>query len=57
MASGERWRDLSTRLFYADVAHEREADPRRAIARAADAGAKVDVIANYTAFAALHGGA
>ena len=55
VASGERWRDLSTRLFYAGVAHECAAAPRDAIAAAARGSARVDVIANYTAFAELHG--
>jgi UDP-N-acetylmuramyl tripeptide synthase len=55
VATGERWRDLSTRLFYAGVEHTTETDPRRAIVLAGTAGRRVDVIANYTAFAALHG--
>lgn len=54
VVAGERWRDLSTRLFYADVDHEVEADPRAAVARAG--GADVDVVANYTAFADLVAG-
>ena len=54
VATGERWRDLSTRLFYAGVAHTTDPVPRRAIA-SVDAD-RVDVIANYTAFAALSGG-
>ena len=56
VASGERWRDLSTRLFYAGVEHATEPDPRRAIAAAGDGRATVDMVANYTAFAALHTG-
>lgn len=54
VASGERWRDVSTRLFYAGVVHGTEADPRVAIRVAADGAGRVDVIANYTAFAELH---
>jgi UDP-N-acetylmuramyl tripeptide synthase len=53
VASGERWRDLSTRLFYADVAHESRPDLGDAIELASKGGSIVDVIANYTAFAAL----
>lgn len=55
LASGERWRDLSTRLFYAGVEHATEPDLRRAIAAASTEGTPVDVIANYTAFADLLG--
>jgi len=55
VASGERWRDLSTRLFYAGVEHECVPAPREAIAMAGRDGARVDVIANYTAFAELQG--
>lgn len=54
VATGERWRDLSTRLFYAGVEHTTEAYPRRAIGAAGNGERVVDVIANYTAFAALH---
>jgi UDP-N-acetylmuramyl tripeptide synthase len=53
LAAGERWRDLSTRLFYAEVDHDCEPDSRRAIAMAGDRGERVEVIANYTAFADL----
>jgi UDP-N-acetylmuramyl tripeptide synthase len=53
VASGERWRDLSTRLYYADVAHETRQDLGDAVALAAQGSPTVDVIANYTAFAAL----
>jgi len=53
VAAGDRWRDLSTRLFYAGVEHTTEADPRRAVVTATDGRRDVDVIANYTAFAAL----
>ena len=56
VATGERWRDLSTRLFYAGVVHATEADPRRAIAVAGSGQEAVDVVANYTAFAGLHTG-
>jgi UDP-N-acetylmuramyl tripeptide synthase len=55
VAAGERWRDLSTRLFYAGVAHECAPDPRDAIVTAAQGSSRVDVIANYTAFAELNG--
>jgi membrane peptidoglycan carboxypeptidase/UDP-N-acetylmuramyl tripeptide synthase len=51
VASGERATDLAVRLRYADVAHDVEADPATAVATAS--GVKPDVIANYTAFAAL----
>jgi lipid II isoglutaminyl synthase (glutamine-hydrolysing) len=55
VASGERSADLSVRLDYGGVAHEREADPVRAVARAAAlgdqrAGVPVEFIGNYTAF-------
>ena len=53
VATGDRWRDLSTRLFYAGVDHESEANPRRAIVLAGASGGPVEVIANYTAFAEL----
>jgi UDP-N-acetylmuramyl tripeptide synthase len=55
VATGERWRDLSTRLYYAGVEHEAVRAPGLALdlaARSAD-GAAIDVIANYTAFAEL----
>jgi len=55
VASGDRWRDLSTRLFYAGVDHECVPAPRDAIAAARRDASCVDVIANYTAFAELHG--
>jgi UDP-N-acetylmuramyl tripeptide synthase len=57
VASGERWRDLSTRLYYGGVEHEAAEDPRRAIAMAGGSGESVEVIANYTAFADLKAGA
>jgi len=48
IATGERSEDLSVRLHYAGVVHEREADPLRAVA---SAGARdCEVVANYTAF-------
>ena len=53
VASGERWRDLSTRLYYGGVDHESVEDPRRAIAAAGARGQSIEVIANYTAFADL----
>lgn len=53
VASGERWRDVSTRLFYAGVAHGEAPDPRAAIAMARSDRGAVDVIANYTAFSEL----
>jgi len=46
-ASGERCRDLAVRLHYADVEHQRIADPVEAI-KALGPG-PVDVAANYTA--------
>jgi lipid II isoglutaminyl synthase (glutamine-hydrolysing) len=52
VASGSRWRDLSARLFYADVPHAAVEDPTAAIHGLEGAG-PVDVIANYTAFASL----
>ena len=55
VVTGERWRDVATRLFYADVPYEAVPEPRAAILAAASDGA-VDVIANYTAFAALRRG-
>jgi lipid II isoglutaminyl synthase (glutamine-hydrolysing) len=52
VASGSRWRDLSTRLFYADVPHGVAEDPIAALHSVGGSG-QVDVIANYTAFASL----
>jgi lipid II isoglutaminyl synthase (glutamine-hydrolysing) len=52
VASGERWRDLSARLYYADVHHDVDADPVAAV-RASGGAGRVDVVANYTAFASL----
>jgi UDP-N-acetylmuramyl tripeptide synthase len=56
VATGDRWRDLSTRLFYAGVEHTTDTDPHRAIATAGAGQRTVDVIANYTAFAELFEG-
>ncbi|MGH2929828.1 MAG: MurT ligase domain-containing protein [Solirubrobacteraceae bacterium] len=67
VATGERWRDLSVRLHYAEVEHRTVADPIAAVRTAAlhrrgaasptgDAAASsapVDVVANYTAFSDL----
>lgn len=55
VAAGERSHDLAVRLHYAEVAHQREADPLAALriaARQAEPGDRqgVDVVANYTAF-------
>lgn len=55
IATGERWRDVSARLFYAAVAHECAPDPHDAIALAARGATSVEVIANYTAFDELRG--
>lgn len=53
VASGERATDLGTRLHYGDVAHTTVADVRDAIAAAAQGATRLDVIANYTAFAGI----
>ncbi len=54
VATGDRGRDLSARLRYADVDHTYEHDYRKAVARAsAGSGAKqpeIDFVANYTSF-------
>ena len=51
VATGDRWRDLSVRLKYADVPHLVEEDPSAAVALAgAGSTGRVDVIGNYTAF-------
>ena len=50
VASGERWRDLSVRLRYAEIEHETAADGRDAVRLASQGGKSVDVIGNYTAF-------
>jgi UDP-N-acetylmuramyl tripeptide synthase len=56
VATGDRFRDLSVRLHYAGVDHATEADPLRALTRAADGSDRVvDVIGNYTAFYELLG--
>lgn len=52
--AGERWRDLATRLYYGEVPYEVEPDPRRAVASSSEPGGRVEVIANYTAFADLY---
>jgi UDP-N-acetylmuramyl tripeptide synthase len=53
VATGERWRDLSARLYYAGVVHDCEPDARRAISLAGEGSSSVEVIANYTAFSGL----
>ena len=56
VATGDRFRDLSERLRYAEVAHRTEPDPRRAVMVAGEGSdAMVDVIGNYTAFHDLLG--
>jgi UDP-N-acetylmuramyl tripeptide synthase len=57
VATGDRYRDLSVRLRYAEVAHTTEPSPVRAVlaATGGDAAARVDVIGNYTAFHDLLG--
>jgi UDP-N-acetylmuramyl tripeptide synthase len=57
VATGDRYRDLSVRLGYAEVAHTTEASPVDAVIEAAgaDPDALVDVIGNYTAFHDLLG--
>jgi lipid II isoglutaminyl synthase (glutamine-hydrolysing) len=55
IATGDRWRDVSARLFYAGVPHECVPSARDAIASAVRGTWGVDVVANYTAFAELHG--
>ena len=52
VATGDRVRDLSVRLQYADVIHSAVEDPEAAVAAAAahGAGGTVEVIGNYTAF-------
>jgi UDP-N-acetylmuramyl tripeptide synthase len=51
VATGERSRDMSVRLRYADVEHVRVSDPLEAIAAAGSS--EVDVVANYTSFQEL----
>ncbi len=53
IASGDRWRDLSVRLDYADVAHDCEPDSRQAVLRAGHSGGRVMAMGNYTAFGDL----
>jgi UDP-N-acetylmuramyl tripeptide synthase len=57
VATGDRFRDLSVRLRYAQVAHTTEPSPVGAVTEAAgaDPDALVDVIGNYTAFHDLLG--
>lgn len=57
IATGDRYRDLSVRLRYAEVAHATAPSPVDAVIEAAAAGvdAPVDVIGNYTAFHDLLG--
>lgn len=57
VATGDRYRDLSVRLRYAEVAHTTEPSPVGAVTEAAggDPDALVDVIGNYTAFHDLLG--
>ena len=51
VATGDRWRDLSVRLHYAEVEHLVEPEPIAAIALAhVDASDAADFIGNYTAF-------
>ena len=51
IATGDRWRDLSVRLHYADVVHEVAGNSETAVALAHRDGAqRVDFIGNYTAF-------
>jgi UDP-N-acetylmuramyl tripeptide synthase len=57
VATGDRYRDLSVRLHYAEVAHTSEPSPVAAVTEAAggDPDALVEVIGNYTAFHDLLG--
>jgi UDP-N-acetylmuramyl tripeptide synthase len=57
VATGDRYRDLSVRLQYAEVAHTTEPSPVGAVKEAAggDPAVRVDVIGNYTAFHDLLG--
>ena len=51
VATGDRYRDLSVRLQYAEVGHTAEPNPAEAVVAAADGSRDVvDVIGNYTAF-------
>jgi UDP-N-acetylmuramyl tripeptide synthase len=57
VATGDRYRDLSVRLHYAEVAHTTDPAPVGAVTEAAggDPDVLVDVIGNYTAFHDLLG--
>ena len=57
VATGDRYRDLSVRLRYAEVAHSTDPSPVGAVtgASAGDPDVLVDVIGNYTAFHDLLG--
>jgi UDP-N-acetylmuramyl tripeptide synthase len=57
VATGDRYRDLSVRLHYAEVAHTTDPTPVGAVTAAAggDPDVLVDVIGNYTAFHDLLG--
>ncbi len=57
VATGDRYRDLSVRLQYAEVAHTSEPSPVGAVVSAAGGGPDVlvDVVGNYTAFHDLLG--
>ena len=50
IATGDRWRDLSVRLDYADVEHGCEPNVERAIESAGLQGQFVSAMGNYTAF-------
>ena len=50
VATGDRWRDLSVRLDYADVTHTCEPDVKQAIGMAGANGDLVCAMGNYTAF-------
>ena len=50
VATGDRWRDLSVRLRYAEVEHRCESNPGVAVALAGENGQRVEFIGNYTAF-------
>lgn len=57
VATGDRYRDLSVRLQYAEVAHTTQPSPVGAVVSAAGGGPDVlvDVVGNYTAFHDLLG--
>lgn len=50
VVTGDRWRDLSVRLRYAEVAHRCISDPGGAVVSAGANGDRVEFIGNYTAF-------